>query len=173
MRTKTLIFLAILCMVISWILSVMGILEERKMQDECSVLETEIMLLQFENAQLLEMLGELYDRRDKILRRMEQFMDTWEAGDFEATAYTLECGNGDGLTATMTVPREGRTIAVDPAVIRLGSKVFIPGLGWRVAEDTGGMIRGRVIDVYMGSGLAARGAALCWGRKNVKVVHEK
>jgi len=143
------------------------------MREECSVLETEIMLLQFENAQLLEMLDELYDRRDKTLRRMERFMDAWEADDFEATAYTLECGNGDGLTAMMTVPREGRTIAVDPKIIPLGSKVFIPGLGWRVAEDTGGAIRGRAIDVYMGSGLAARGDALRWGRKNIKVVFQR
>ncbi len=47
-----------------------------------------------------------------------------------------------------------RTIAVDPTLIPLGSKVFIPfyqkvtGSGWFKAVDTGGAIIGRHIDVY-------------------------
>jgi 3D (Asp-Asp-Asp) domain-containing protein len=47
-----------------------------------------------------------------------------------------------------------RSIAVDPRLIPLGSRVYVPfyrrlGLsGWFVAQDTGGAIRGRHIDVY-------------------------
>ncbi|MHB8658880.1 MAG: 3D domain-containing protein [Solirubrobacteraceae bacterium] len=47
-----------------------------------------------------------------------------------------------------------RSIAVDPAVIALGSRVYIPAYrrdgygGWFVAQDTGGAIRGRRVDVY-------------------------
>lgn len=46
-----------------------------------------------------------------------------------------------------------RSIAVDPQLIPQGSRVFIPayrhhGGGWFTAEDTGGAIRGRHVDVY-------------------------
>jgi 3D (Asp-Asp-Asp) domain-containing protein len=46
-----------------------------------------------------------------------------------------------------------RSIAVDPRLIPLGSRVYVPayrhiGGGWFTAQDTGGAIRGRHIDVY-------------------------
>jgi 3D (Asp-Asp-Asp) domain-containing protein len=45
------------------------------------------------------------------------------------------------------------SIAVDPRLIPLGSRVYIPayqtlGGGWFVAQDTGGAIKGRHVDVY-------------------------
>lgn len=47
-----------------------------------------------------------------------------------------------------------QSIAVDPKVIPLGSRVYIPAYrndghgGWFTAQDTGGAINGRWIDVY-------------------------
>jgi hypothetical protein len=47
-----------------------------------------------------------------------------------------------------------QSIAVDPGVIPLGSRVYVPGYrgdghgGWFIAQDTGGAIDGRHIDVY-------------------------
>jgi 3D (Asp-Asp-Asp) domain-containing protein len=47
-----------------------------------------------------------------------------------------------------------RSIAVDPSLIALGSRVYIPAYrydgygGWFVAQDSGGAINGRHIDVY-------------------------
>jgi 3D (Asp-Asp-Asp) domain-containing protein len=47
-----------------------------------------------------------------------------------------------------------QSIAVDPSVIPLGSRVYIPAYkrdgygGWFVAQDTGGAIGGRHVDVY-------------------------
>jgi 3D (Asp-Asp-Asp) domain-containing protein len=47
-------------------------------------------------------------------------------------------------------------VAVDPRVIPLGSKVSVPGFGVRVADDTGGAIKGRRIDVRLPVGSHAR-----------------
>lgn len=51
------------------------------------------------------------------------------------------------LTATGTRPTAGRTVAVDPTVIPLGSVVMINGVGY-VAEDTGNAVKGNVVDIY-------------------------
>lgn len=79
---------------------------------------------------------------------------------FEATAYS-----GDPITATGTTPQVGRTIAVDPKVIPLGSKVYIEGMGTFIAEDTGGVIKGNIIDIFMGSSSECKN----WGRRNVRL----
>ena len=55
----------------------------------------------------------------------------------------------NGKTSIGRKPVVGRTIAVDPKVIPYGSRVFIPGFGWRVAEDTGSQIKGNRIDVLV------------------------
>ena len=60
------------------------------------------------------------------------------------------CGKSDGITATGTVATAGRTIAVDPTVIPLGSTVIIDGHEY-VAEDTGGGIKGKKIDIFCDS----------------------
>ena len=38
-------------------------------------------------------------------------------------------------------------VAVDPNVIPLGTKMFIPGYGYAVAADTGGAVKGYIIDL--------------------------
>jgi uncharacterized protein YabE (DUF348 family) len=55
---------------------------------------------------------------------------------------------GYGQTFTGTTVTEGRTIAVDPKVIPLGWWVYIDGIGFRRAEDTGSAVKGNTIDVY-------------------------
>ena len=77
-------------------------------------------------------------------------------GDFKLTHYCpgyhgAPCGTGDGITATGTKVTAGRTIAVDPKKIPYGSKVYIEGYGWRVAEDCGGSVKGNHIDIAMNS----------------------
>lgn len=90
----------------------------------------------------------------------------------EATAYT----NGPestgkapghplyGITATGLHTDIG-AVAVDPAVIPLGSAVWVEGYGYAVAVDVGGAIRGMRIDVFMHD----VGQALEFGRRQVKV----
>lgn len=72
-------------------------------------------------------------------------------GTFKLTAYcpcAKCCGEwADGITYTGTEATAGRTVAVDPKVIPLGSTVYINGSAY-VAEDIGGAIKGNRIDVY-------------------------
>ncbi|HWI63263.1 MAG TPA: 3D domain-containing protein [Symbiobacteriaceae bacterium] len=70
-----------------------------------------------------------------------------------------------GLTATGTRAQPGKTIAVDPRVIPLGSKVYIDDLGEFIAEDTGGAIHGDRVDLYMES----VDEALDWGVRKVRL----
>jgi len=51
-----------------------------------------------------------------------------------------------GHTATGSVVTYG-IVAVDPDVIPLGTKLFIPGYGYAVAGDTGGAVKGYIIDL--------------------------
>ena len=59
-------------------------------------------------------------------------------------------------------------IAVDPSVIPLGSRVYIKGVGARIAEDTGGNIKGNTIDIYMNT----LGECRRWGARTVTVYVE-
>lgn len=71
-------------------------------------------------------------------------------GNFKLTFYCpCEVCNGraDAKTASGVTMAEGRTIAVDPAVIPLGSRVYIDGFGEFVAEDTGSAIKDMRIDI--------------------------
>lgn len=78
----------------------------------------------------------------------------------QATGYT-HTGN---RTATGTIPRRG-TIAVDPRVIPLGTRIYVPGYGYGVAEDTGGAVNGRIIDLFFNT----RTEAINWGRRTVQI----
>jgi 3D (Asp-Asp-Asp) domain-containing protein len=97
----------------------------------------------------------------------------WRAGGFwrdraGAVTFPLGLGGWSAGAGRKYVPLRGVTfaagpslplsyyqsIAVDPGVIPLGSRVFIPAYehdghgGWFIAQDTGGAIGGRHIDVY-------------------------
>lgn len=64
----------------------------------------------------------------------------------EATAYSSAQAGLSDYTALGTLCRRG-VIATDPNIIPLGTRVFIPGYGYAVAEDTGSAIYGNKIDV--------------------------
>lgn len=68
--------------------------------------------------------------------------------EMEATAYHPMDGDGHGITASGIPARYG-VVAVDPDVIPLGTRVFIPGYGEAIAADTGGAIQGARIDLCM------------------------
>lgn len=89
-------------------------------------------------------------------------------GVFSCTAYcpcSQCCGAwADGIVFTGGQATEGQTIAVDPEVIPLGSMVEING--WQyIAEDIGGGINGKEIDLFF----CSHEDALEWGRQNHEV----
>ena len=51
-----------------------------------------------------------------------------------------------GITATGVRVERG-VVAVDPSVIPLGTRLYVPGYGYAVAADTGGGIRGAMLDL--------------------------
>ena len=95
----------------------------------------------------------------------------------KATAYTADYQStgkrpGDpafGITASGTVARRNvgnySSIAVDPRVIPLGTKLYVEGYGYAIAEDTGGAIKGDRVDLFFNSG----SEAINWGVKWVNV----
>jgi 3D (Asp-Asp-Asp) domain-containing protein len=76
-----------------------------------------------------------------------------------ATGYCLR-----GTTAT-GIPTGWGVVAVDPAVIPLGTRMSIPGYGEGVAADTGSAVRGATIDLWF----PQCSQALAWGRKVVTI----
>lgn len=84
----------------------------------------------------------------------------------EATAYTksIEEGTHRGITKSGTQVSRG-TVAIDPRVIPLGTKVYVEGYGHAECLDIGGAIKGNKIDLYMDS----REECFEFGRRDVKV----
>jgi 3D (Asp-Asp-Asp) domain-containing protein len=85
-----------------------------------------------------------------------------------ATAYTAYCNGCSGITKTGIDLRKNsdlKVIAVDPSVIKLGTKVHVEGYGYAIAGDTGGAIKGNKIDVF----IPTKSEAYKWGRKKVKI----
>ena len=76
-----------------------------------------------------------------------------------STGYCLK-----GNTAT-GVPTSPGVVAVDPAVIPLGTRMYVPEYGEGVAADTGSEVKGKTIDVWFES----CAEAMAWGRKTVTI----
>lgn len=85
-----------------------------------------------------------------------------------ATAYTAECDGCSGITYTgldLNKDRNMKVIAVDPAVIPLGTRVHVEGYGEAVAGDIGGAIKGNKIDIHV----PTKDEAYSWGVREVTV----
>lgn len=82
----------------------------------------------------------------------------------EATAYSRFEDGMSNYTARGNFCRRG-VIAVDPNFIPLGTRVYIPGYGYAVADDVGGAIVGNIIDIAFDS------VEECyrWGRQHIDI----
>lgn len=81
-----------------------------------------------------------------------------------ATAYWPDPAWSSGYTATGIKAQYG-VVAVDPAVIPLGTRLYIPGYGFAIAADTGGAIIGDRIDLCYDTA----SQAYAWGVQSVQV----
>jgi 3D (Asp-Asp-Asp) domain-containing protein len=77
----------------------------------------------------------------------------------DAVAYSLP-----GKTAVGMPVRRG-VVAVDPKVIPLRSRLFVPGYGAAIAADVGTAVKGRIIDLWFPTKAEARE----WGRRTVVI----
>lgn len=82
-----------------------------------------------------------------------------------STGYSAAEPGLSDTTATGARARRG-VVAVDPAVIPLGTRLYIPGYGRAVAADTGGNIHGNRIDLCFDT----VAEAIKWGRRTVTIV---
>lgn len=86
----------------------------------------------------------------------------------EATAYNPNDPNqtsGTGLAADGNPAIPHHTIAVDPNVIPMGTRIRVPGWGTGVAHDTGSAIKGNIIDLAVPD----NATAYRWGRRMVDI----
>ena len=81
-----------------------------------------------------------------------------------ASAYSSQDPGNGNYTATGSRLKKG-IVSVDPKVIPLGTKLYVDGYGYAVADDVGGAIKGSRIDLAFDS----RRDALHFGRQTVKV----
>lgn len=92
-------------------------------------------------------------------------------GEFQVTGYcscTICCGEKEErLTKSETVPRASHTVAADPSVIPLGTRIVIDDVIYTV-EDTGKAIKGMRLDIFFGS----HEEAVRYGRKEKYVYLE-
>ena len=80
-------------------------------------------------------------------------------GTFIVTCYDLYGHTADGDVAGP------ESVAVDPSVIRLGTTIYVPGIGERTADDTGGLIIGNHIDIWEPS----YGRCADWGVRHLTI----
>ena len=91
------------------------------------------------------------------------------AGEFAVYAYCAEqyphiCG-GNPTTKSGEPVTPGVTVAADPDVLPLGTRIYIDSIGGRVVQDTGGAIRGHKIDLAVES----HREAVAWGVQHREV----
>src|SRR5207248_8639684 len=97
--------------------------------------------------------------RAPVATAPEPASDTQGAITVTATGYSLPGHTATGLPVGFGV------VAVDPAVIPLGTRMTIPGYGEGVAADTGASVQGSTIDLWFPTLADATG----WGRRTVTI----
>jgi len=116
-----------------------------------------------EKSQFTTLLSQIKERIRQIQPPGLVLTGEW---DMVATAYYSGGGglNGNGITAIGLRAKKG-IVAVDPKIIPLGTRLYIPGYGEALAADTGGWIKGSRIDLVFES----LEDCYRYGRRKIKV----
>lgn len=120
---------------------------------------------------------------EQLQTEVEQLTDTIAAdqsialtyaGEFQCTAYCSEeyphiCGEGQGITSSGAKVQPGVTVAADTSIFPYGTVILIEGVGLRVVQDTGSLIKENALDVAVGTHAEAI-AWSGWGSHKVWIV---
>ena len=120
-----------------------------EVQDKLSVQARETLSLYFDSHEAALAFGRARLPVYKI--HQKETHEGMLLGVFDITGYCgceVCCGKKEKyLTKTETIPRAGYTVAADPSILEMGTKVEIGGIVYTV-EDTGESVTGNVIDIY-------------------------
>lgn len=130
---------------------------------------------------------------EPVAQEVETSIISGQTHTFQATSYDLSinsCGKGlnhpqygvtrSGYSLKGMSRTEAMSIAVDPNVIPLGTVVYVEFsepyehfTGHYTARDTGGAIKGKIIDVFMGDFQKQESDQSVWdfGRREVKITY--
>ena len=165
MKSKSIIALLVVATICLTIGFEGNIRQKNDLKAELSAAQSEATSLQDELNQKEEDLQKKTEKNKELKSELEVANKTIEdlkgseyklvyLGNFKYTYYCDErikghiCG-GSGITKSGAPTQVGTTIAVDPSVIPLGTTVYIEGVGFRTAQDTGGAVKGKHIDILV------------------------
>lgn len=149
----------IVAMFVALTVTVLALPASAVLQRRINELHTQIDMVRAEVEATDERIDKLAERLETIKAletapasvELDKVTEPESLGEFKLTAYCpceKCCGEwADGITYTGTVATAGRTVAVDPRVIPLGSTVRINGHDY-IAEDIGGAIKENRVDVF-------------------------
>ncbi len=98
---------------------------------------------------LLELKLAIPSATSNLIQEGNTDTQTLPLGTFTVRAYTHYAPRAK--TASGVWPQAGRTVAVDPDIIPFGTRVYIEGVGERIAEDSGTRVKGKKLDIFLPS----------------------
>lgn len=123
---------------------------QKKIKTYQSIINTNQRMIQTQEDKLNSLNIELKDAKDanKHLKYLGKFLITYYDLKFES------CGKnptdkGYGITYSGNPAKINISCAVDTNVIKLGSYIYIDGIGCRIAQDTGNKIIGNHLDIFV------------------------